>query len=603
MSSYHIDVNLISEALICPKCARYFDDPRVLECGHSLCYPCILDLIKPTSNTTPTSTFPNINKQQHLKCPKCMHTSKISKKSNLGGGGVINHPLLQQHTNIFPQNEFIKYMLSLNKLNTAPPQPLSPRDKLTNTLSEVEKRSEQLEKRSKNSRALIKSHCDSIRAQINASTRSQIEKLEHFRQQFFDRLGHFESECMANIEENQLGEVAFHFLSTVEISIKEVREFLKTGSNDHVALKEHSNFTENCLKILNKKIVDAEICSFKYRKPYFQPSAPKLNEFILGKLFFGNIGINTDNLRTLSLRHINPTKDGSQISIYRVPNTKYFIKFNLRCQLGSALVVFDNNGVLLDPQSDLPHLDLNSFLLKIVFHKDHLFMLCQNYSSKEYVIYSSRFVDLRFTNMASFKISAVSGEEDEEIYSIAVNSSRLFCFMRTKIVHFEFDLSAEVTVASTLKFNLNQQLSIRQPNKGADILVDEMYVYVRCEGGGGGELVVYAIEGEGEVVGMMELGEGQSFGVQHDHLIVVLDGGGDDDGKRIELRGFNLNMECLTSQRVIVSGRGGDSGGEIVFLPNRNLILLNSGDENGLFFDTENFILYFNKMKRAYIDM
>ncbi|KAH7721497.1 leucine Rich Repeat family protein [Aphelenchoides avenae] len=80
------DANLI-KSLECPVCLDFFDEPKLLTCGHTVCQKCVNKVAK-TRRTPPNAWSAGVE-QKYLKCPECGKETKIPL-----GGLTTNYRLV-----------------------------------------------------------------------------------------------------------------------------------------------------------------------------------------------------------------------------------------------------------------------------------------------------------------------------------------------------------------------------------------------------------------------------------------------------------------------------------------------------------------------------
>ncbi len=84
----------IQEILKCPVCKTVFDDPRMLPCGDSICFGCLI-LIKDRNN----------NEQFH--CPECGDLFVIKESNNLPVNKILKKQLNIEAKEVY-RNEFVE---------------------------------------------------------------------------------------------------------------------------------------------------------------------------------------------------------------------------------------------------------------------------------------------------------------------------------------------------------------------------------------------------------------------------------------------------------------------------------------------------------------
>ena len=238
----------ILKELICPKCSKTFEDPRILPCGYSLCQSCILNETDNESNSI-------------AKCHCCQEKHSIPKEGQ------------------FIKNRFILKQLEKKPIEVKRGELGELLKKSMNTLIEERK---ELETFMKSGDQIVSDYLSEIRSQINHITETQIEKLNKARESLLDKLKQYQTECLYSKHANQT-----ELFTKLDDHNKKIKRYLNGADwneksvNDQI--REAKNLVESCSKA--KSSFEKEI--FLNKKPVFTPFSATLNDNeIVGKLTF-----------------------------------------------------------------------------------------------------------------------------------------------------------------------------------------------------------------------------------------------------------------------------------------------------------------------------
>ena len=133
--------NQISELVICPYCQNKYDDPRIVNCGASLCHQCIELLIKDDKTS--------------FRCPVCqaVHVKQLAEYF--------------KNTNLAKLCDKQASEVSRGSLATA----------LTSELGKLKQKLEKLSNESKLGADRIKEHCDGVRNEVQLHSEELIQRI------------------------------------------------------------------------------------------------------------------------------------------------------------------------------------------------------------------------------------------------------------------------------------------------------------------------------------------------------------------------------------------------------------------------------------------
>lgn len=94
----------IAEDLICPRCSKKFQDPRVLPCGQTYCQPCIQDIL--------------VNDENLLKCPSCKSSHPVPDKADFPPNLIVVRLLKKSSNEVYRGTSVENLKEYLNKLRS-----------------------------------------------------------------------------------------------------------------------------------------------------------------------------------------------------------------------------------------------------------------------------------------------------------------------------------------------------------------------------------------------------------------------------------------------------------------------------------------------------
>jgi hypothetical protein len=157
----------IEEKLMCPKCKKRFDEPKIMPCGDSICKSCLDKIV--------------INNDLRIKCPICRVEHKIPIQGEL------------------PTQKILVDLLKLKPVQVYRGEML---EKLDSNLKSIEKRIEKFfTELSLNFQEMqIQEHCEMLRNEIISDCQidSPNSNIEH-KTKLLDEVSLYEKRCMENL--------------------------------------------------------------------------------------------------------------------------------------------------------------------------------------------------------------------------------------------------------------------------------------------------------------------------------------------------------------------------------------------------------------------
>ena len=144
----------------CPYCKKILCDPRLLQCGKSLCFDCIESLINKEANG--------------FDCPICLEFHKT------------------------PENGFFKNLI-LAELCFKKPNDVfrgAIAEDVKTKIRNIKEKSEKLNFYIQHPIDKIKEHCSDLKLKVQLETELRIEKIKKFNDEFIEQIEKYEKECI-----------------------------------------------------------------------------------------------------------------------------------------------------------------------------------------------------------------------------------------------------------------------------------------------------------------------------------------------------------------------------------------------------------------------
>jgi hypothetical protein len=238
----------IKKELTCSYCKKIFKDPKIIQCGSSLCHGCIQVLIN--------------KRLKGFDCPLCNEFHKI------------------------PENGFIKNLHLANLIKQQPADVYRGTigEDMKSMLKEIRNNTDKLINNKKNSIQTIRKHCDDVRNQVDLRTEMVIEEIKTYREELIKQVNEYEKECIEKFElengnkselDTRINELnAFHskwseYLKKSKISDNELKKG-KTEADEFVSKAkvgikelEFKMFNEKCIDfVINPNEIDTRLLGF-----------------------------------------------------------------------------------------------------------------------------------------------------------------------------------------------------------------------------------------------------------------------------------------------------------------------------------------------------
>ena len=284
----------LKDLISCPHCENILSDPRIVQCGSTLCNCCIEKLINQEAN--------------EFRCPACRGLHEIPEKG-------------------FVKNETCSKLIEKTKTETSRKQTA---DDLKAKLNELKQKTDKLNAYLERGPDKVKEYCDLIRIEVQLATESTIEDLSKCKQELMSDIDQYEQKC-AQIYEHKAG-YKVDFEKTVEDMYKfrlKWGEYLKSARIEDEAIKNAMDEADKCLQIVEKEYDVIKNKIFNSEVLTFERSEKKLDSSFIGQVKHGE-GAKKFELRQRSLNLkecLHNYSPGSWIQVKALKNTNFVIAY------------------------------------------------------------------------------------------------------------------------------------------------------------------------------------------------------------------------------------------------------------------------------------
>ena len=264
----------ISEFLKCPQCKCMFVDPRLLDCGESMCNDCI-----------------------HLN----LDTEK---------NGLV---CICGRFHAMPENGFNKNQ-RLAKLVEIKPSEVS-RSLITNEfkllLNKIRELTHNVEVYLQSGKDKIREHCDLIRCDVDLISESWHQYIDKYRAEFMEKIREYEDECLLKYEKLFLRKQDYdEFISHKQDFYLKWSEYLKRFQIDDGDLTKASVEAQTLIVDLEDKNYDLRNETFSGRLLKFEDNENKVESSMLGRIKFQNVDLFRKQLGRLAMFELKETLSG-----------------------------------------------------------------------------------------------------------------------------------------------------------------------------------------------------------------------------------------------------------------------------------------------------
>jgi hypothetical protein len=349
----------INALIICPSCNHVFDDPRLLECGESMCEVCIsLALNKDKTG---------------INCKICKEFHQVPKN------GFRKNQRLAKLVEIKP-NEVTRSVVAVNfKLQ----------------LNKIIGETIVMEDHLKTGKGKINEYCDFIRSEVDLICESWHEYIYKFHDSFFGQIKTYEEECLGsfnNLENNK--KTFVDFLIDSNKFHEKWNNYLKRSKIDDSEMITASKDAEMLLSDLNRKMRDLKCQIFNGKLLKFEENESKVNSEIIGKIKYQNIKLfpgQIENFQSLDLKNkLSGFTQGHRVSIEARENGRYSIAYQISNNIN--VLTIDQNGKILNQRNSIipSNYGYTKQDLKLLSGNDILFLYsvlyCNDYGTITYRI-------------------------------------------------------------------------------------------------------------------------------------------------------------------------------------------------------------------------
>lgn len=386
----------INNELLCRKCGKKFDDPRLLSCGETLCNKCILSLVNSQTN--------------QFECLFCGDNHKLSTE--------------------LPENKLIQKLVGIKSKPVYRGKEI---EKFKLVLANLEKRCSDLKQINQtNSISEIRNYSDYIRSDIELITESTIQYVNRFYNELIEKVNEYEKECVTNIENSgdqfknfeqllvEIGNFSKHwseYLKNFEFNLDDINLALRIG-NQH-------------LKTLQLEEVKQKRIKFNDRMLKFKENPTQLNSKLLGEIFYSTkiTPVNNQFIAFIDLKQLLAT-NFDHICVEKLANQRLAVVYS------SIENDFSTNAILLsseEPWTIIGRAELGNHRFDVLLtakHDNSLFV-CFVINFKNEIIKFDE--NLNVCKSISF---------DSPINSLASNNANIFAWssIGSKILTFNPEL-------------------------------------------------------------------------------------------------------------------------------------------------------------------
>ena len=337
--------NLISDELRCPYCKKNLEDPRILECGESVCNICLIS---------------SLNKEKTgLTCEVCNEFHEM------------------------PKNGFIKIKALSNLTKIKPSEvsrtPLAAEFK--SQLNKIREKSNILEQDFKMGKQKIKEYCDFVKCDIETLIESWHRFIDKCHSEFDEAINKYEKECVNNYEHLSCDSCGFESLVNESNSFFEKwHEYLKSFVIDDSVLFEGTQRAKEIIMQLDKKSKDFHRKAFNGQLIKFE-GTKNMQSNLIGRIHYQSLSLNCSNFECVYfMEKLTGFQTGNKIAIESLPNGFVAIVFQ-NSSNNLTLMILDHMGTVLK-QSDSILVDVlngSHFLgdLKLIQLENALFVYHQ----------------------------------------------------------------------------------------------------------------------------------------------------------------------------------------------------------------------------------
>ena len=153
----------IAESISCPECKNKYEDPVILNCGHSLC-------------------FKHVSKNKNgIKCQEC------------------------ENFNEQPKNGFVKNIILANlvRINSSDAFRGALTEDFKAKLNEIDEKLISFKNQIKSRREQVKEYCDDLRKQVEKETELRIKEINKINKELVNKINEYEVECYSKWNEDK----------------------------------------------------------------------------------------------------------------------------------------------------------------------------------------------------------------------------------------------------------------------------------------------------------------------------------------------------------------------------------------------------------------
>ena len=310
----------ISQHLKCQYCRKMFVDPRILECGESMCYSCIMLFL---------------NKEKTgLNCIICNEFHDIPKNGFIKSRGLAN--LVEIKSNEVSRSKEASDLKT--ELNT------------------IHEKTSIIESDLKMGKSKIREHCDFVRNDVEVKVESWHQYIDKFHGEFKNTIDKYEEESLETFETSGFDKSDYEqFIQETNKFHTEWSGYLKKFQIDDQQLKSACKQAKEISSNIKIKAEDLKYRIFNNRLLSFKENEESVKSSIIGQIEFKNIKSSSEIKEKLDLKaKLNEFKDGNKINVGLLQNGNFVIAFESTTNNVNILIL-DRQGNVLNQKSSLIH--------------------------------------------------------------------------------------------------------------------------------------------------------------------------------------------------------------------------------------------------------
>jgi hypothetical protein len=237
----------IKSIIICPACKIKYEDPRVLECGCSMCFTCISSFI--------------IKEKNGINCPVCHNFHETPKN------GFIKNNQLADLTIKTPNNVYRGRQT----------------EDFKKTLDEILKRLNDLDQDIKLGHDNVKKYCLNLKSEVQLATELKIKEINELNKELIDEINQYEEECEKKfITEENVRQELDKFTADMHSFYAKWTAYLSEYNLDESEIENAFKQAKINLKEIGNEKFELENRLYNFIKPRFEKNSSRIDKSFIG---------------------------------------------------------------------------------------------------------------------------------------------------------------------------------------------------------------------------------------------------------------------------------------------------------------------------------